>query len=103
MHDFSVIFKRFNELDGNFSRVWTKMQIVENFEKIFQNFSNNFLGQLLKTHSFSMFSKNLIINAFVFRAFGRTTQFLKSFEKIFENINKNIAKNALFLHIFQKI
>ena len=91
MNYFSVFFKRFNELCGNFLRVWTEMQSVENFSK-------NFLGQLLKTHHFSMFSKNLIIHAFVFRAFGRKTQFLG---KSWENFNKNIAKYALFLDIFQ--
>ena len=98
MHDFRVFFKRFNEFCGNFSRVWMQMQIVENLSKIFQRFSNIFLGQLLKTHYFSMFSKNLIIPAFDFRAFGRKTQFVGKF---WENFNKNIAKNALFLHILQ--
>ena len=52
MHDFSVFFKRFNELCGNFSRVWTKIQIVENFSK-------GFLEKLLKTHYFCMFSKKI--------------------------------------------
>ena len=74
IHYFSVFFKRFNELCGNFSPVWTKMQIVGNFSKIFQKISKNFLGKLLKTHYFSMFSKNLINHAFGFRAFGRKTQ-----------------------------
>ena len=94
------IFKRFNELCGNFSPVWTKMQIVGNFSK---NLSNIFLGKLLKTHYFSMFSKNFINHAFVFRAFGRKTQFVGKFWEIFENFPNKIAKNALFLHIFQKI
>ena len=79
MHDFSVFFKRFNEFCGNFSRDWTKMKIVENFEKIFQKFSKIFCGKLLKTHYFSMFSKNLINHEFVFLAFGRKTQFVGKF------------------------
>ena len=79
MHDFSVFFKRVNELCGNFSRVWTKIQILENFEKIFQKFSKGFLGTLLKMHYFSMFSKTLINHEFVFHAFGRKTQFVGMF------------------------
>ena len=39
IHYFSVFFKSFNEFCGNFSPVWTKMQIVENFSKIFQKIS----------------------------------------------------------------
>ena len=51
IHDFSVFFKRLNELCGNFSPDWTKMQIVGHFSKFF-------LGKLLKTHYFSILSKN---------------------------------------------
>ena len=39
IHDFSVFFKRFNELCGNFSPVWTKMQVGK-FSKIFQKISS---------------------------------------------------------------
>ena len=39
MHAFCVFFKRCNELCGNFSPVWTKMQIVGNVSKIFQRIS----------------------------------------------------------------
>ena len=52
IHDFSVFFKRVNELCGNFSRVWTKMQIVENFEKNFQKLSKKFLRTIAKNALF---------------------------------------------------
>ena len=38
MNDFSVFFKRFNELYGNILRLWTKMQC----RKFFKDFSKNF-------------------------------------------------------------
>ena len=100
-------FQTFNYVCWNFSRNWTKILIVGNFEKIFQKLSKDFLVQLLKTHYFRMFSKNVINHAFVFRAFIRKTQVVGNFENIFEycifsNIRINIGKNALFLHIVQK-
>ena len=84
MHDFSVFFKRFNELCGNCSRVWTKIQIVENSAQVFPIFSNNLTNPALN-----------------FCAFGRRTLFSGNFEKILKNLKK-IAKNALFQHIYQK-
>ena len=38
IHYFSVFFKRFNELCGNFSPVWSKMQIVGNIKNILKKF-----------------------------------------------------------------
>ena len=47
-----------------------------NCGKFFKKFSQGFLGKLLKTHYFSMFSKNFISPAFVFLALGLKTQFV---------------------------
>ena len=78
-----IILAYFSKDLTNFAGIFRpfriKKQIVGNFSKIFQIFSNNFLGKLLKTHYFSMFSKSFINHAFVFRAFGRKTQFIGKF------------------------
>ena len=95
----AYFFKTFNELCGNFSLVWTKIQIVENFEKIFEKFSKCFLGKLLQTHYFIMLSKNLINNAFVFRVLGEK-QFVGMF---WEKLPKNIAKMHCFCIFFKKL
>ena len=45
------------------------------FLKIFKIF----LRKIVKMHYFSIFSKNVINDAFIFRAFGRKTQFVGNF------------------------
>ena len=69
LRNFVVIFRAF----GRKCKLWKILR------KISKNCQKNFLGQLLKTHYFSMFPKNVIKDAFVFRAFGRKTQFFGKF------------------------
>ena len=49
MHDFSIFFKRFNEVCDNFSRVWTKNAICWKFVKIYEISQNISLGKLRKS------------------------------------------------------
>ena len=81
--------------------------------KIFQNFSKNFLVQLLKTHHFSEFSKNLIIHAFVFKIlriywktpweFGWLLGILDNYDGIFRKFAKStiIIKTFILIRCFR--
>ena len=70
-----------------------------NCGKFFKNLSKTFkkfLRKMRKTHYFSMFSKNFINYSFVFRGFGRKTQFLKVLRKF----SKVFLRKSLKMHYF---
>ena len=100
MHDFNIFFKRFNELCGNFSRVWTKNT---NCWKFLRKFSKVFIRILSKCITFAYFSKEFnkpCVNFLrVWTKNANCWEILKIFD---ENSIEKLNFYFIFNFIFQK-
>ena len=87
-----------------FARFDEKHNLLESFEKIFENFPKKIAKNALFLH---ICQKNLTNHSLIFCAFGRKTKiganFLREFSKIFKKILQKFAKMHYFSIFFNKI
>ena len=102
MHYFRLFWPEILKPRVNFSRVWTKKQIVGKFWEIFEIFQK-ISEKIEKIHYLSKFFKKLTNLCVHFSPFGRKLQIVGKLWAIFEIFDKKFNRKIEFLASFGKV
>ena len=83
-------------------RVGAKIELIGNFEKIFENFEKISKENCKKCIIFAYFSINLTNHALLFSAFGRKTKSWKMLRKFSKIFLRKLLKCIILAYFFKK-